>query len=151
MTDVAETFIEILKKARVELTTGLGKDLPAGDAFETREALEQRVSQIEIEIVEPLRALIDDLTEYVGELSGKCDDVVTAVGNADTASDDFDSANEARETFNGDDENEEFAALESDVTDAENAMEEADEELSGDRDGLIDAIATLVELIGECK
>jgi ABC-type transporter Mla subunit MlaD len=143
-----ETFIEILKKARVELLEGLGKDLPVCDGFETREALEQRVSQIETDIVEPLRALINDLTEFVDELNGKCDDVVTAVGSANAASDEFDSANEAREEFGGDDESEEFAELENDVTDAENAMEEADDELSSDRDGLADAIATLVENIG---
>jgi len=148
MTDVAETFIEILKKARVELTTGLGKDLPTGDGFETREALEARVSEIETEIVVPLRALIDDLTEYVHEMSGKCDDVATAVESADTASDEFDSANEAREEFDGDSESDEFEELDSEVTRTENAMEEADEELSGCRDELIDAIAQLVELIG---
>jgi len=151
MTDVAETFIEILKKARVELITGLGKDLPVGDEFETREALEVRVSEIETEIVTPLRALIDDLTEYVNEVSGKCNDVATAVENANAASDEFDTANEAREEFDGDDESDEFEELDSEVTRTENSMEEADEELSGERDGLIDAIMKLVELIGVCE
>lgn len=151
MTDVAETFIEILKNARVALTEGLGKDIPAGDESDTREELTARADDIEEQIVEPLRGLVADLSDFIEELSTKCADVSTTVQEATDASDEYDAAVSEVQDFEGDEESDEFSDLQDEETRTENVMNDADEVLVGSRDDLLDAIATLVQHIGEAK
>lgn len=151
MTDVAETFIEILKNARVALAESLGKDIPDGMNGDTREKLSERVDEIEEQVVEPLRGLITDLGNFTEELSQKCADITTEVQEATDASDEYDAAVSEVQDFEGDEESDEFSDLQEEETRTENAMSDADEALTYSRDGLLDAIATLVQHIGEAK
>lgn len=151
MTGVSETFIEILQGMRKELLEGLGKDIPEGTDSETRDAMLGRAEDIEEQIVLPLKALIDDFTEFVEELSTKAADVVSCANEAGNASDEYDSATNTVQDFDGDDESDEFAELQNDETNAESLMEDADSDLESARDEMVEAINTLVTHIGEVK
>lgn len=151
MTDVAETFIEILKNARKTLAEGIGQNLPEGQDTDSRNELTERVGQLREDVVAPLQALCDDLSSMVLELETECSNMESNLEDADIASSEADDAMNEREEFDGDEESDEFAELEDEATRTENAQGEADEAVDNTRDMMIAAIDTLVTHIGEVK
>lgn len=151
MTDVAETFIEILKNAHKALAAGIGQNLPEGQDGESREKLDTRVGDLRESVIAPLQALCDDLSSMVLELETECSNMESNLEDAGIASDEADDALNAREEFDGDEESDEFAEIEDEATRTENAQGEADEAVDNTRDAMIAAIDTLVTHIGEVK
>lgn len=151
MTDVAETFIEILKSAYKALAAGIGQNLPEGQDIDSRNELTERIGQLREDVVAPLQALCDDLSSMVLELEVECSNMEENLESADIASDEANDAMSARDEFDGDEESDEFADLEEEATRTENAQGEADEAVDSTRDVVIAAIDTLVTHIGEVK
>lgn len=152
MTDgTMPSFIEILSGASDALKNGPGKDLPDGLSADAREKLEARLTKIDDDIASPLRGLIDDLTELLGEMEHASGELDSALTEGNNASDEYDEANTALEEFDpDDDENEETENdLQEEFTRAETEVGRVDESITEARETLIDAIDVLATHIGE--